>query len=394
MNEAILTPEIQQFIEEHLYDNPTKLLLKYKELNGIVFTEILEQIEAKVRCKKKLPTWFSTKNIYYPNKLNIEQTSSEKTAAYKASLVQGTQFIDITGGFGVDCLAFSKHFDHVTHCEISLQLSQIAAHNYKVLGVSNIKTVHSDGIEYIQKNKQTYDCLYVDPSRRNEAKGKVFLLEDCLPDVVTYQNLLLEKATTLLIKTSPLLDITNGLRALSNVNEVHVVALQNEVKELIWVVNKNKQTTDVRIQTVNLIHDKQEEFSFHFSEESNTEVTYNFPQQYLYEPNAAIMKAGGFSSVAKKYSLKKLHQHSHLYTSQTLISFPGRRFEIVKILPYSKKVIKKELGISKANITTRNFPESVATIRKKLSIADGSDNFLFFTTLHTNQKVVIYCKKV
>ncbi len=393
MNLALLQPEIQQFINEHLHDDPTTLLLKYKEIDGIPFAEIMEQIQAKARCEKKLPTWFHATNSYFPNKLNIEQTSSEQTAKYKASLLQGTSMIDVTGGFGVDCYAFSKQFQEVTHCEISPELSEIVAHNYKILAVSNIKTIATDGIEYLQNTQQTFDCIYIDPSRRNDVKGKVFLLEDCLPDVASHQELLFQHATTILIKTSPLLDITNGLRSLKFVKEVHVVAVQNEVKELLWLLGKNTITDNVLIKTVNLKKDTSETFDFLLSEEKNLTINFELPKKYVYEPNAAILKAGGFLSIANAFGLKKLHQHSHLYTSDELIPFPGRRFEVLKTLPYTKKIIKKELNLTKANITTRNFPESVASIRKKLSISDGGKDFLFLTTVFTGKKVVIYCKK-
>jgi hypothetical protein len=394
LNLALLTPEIQHFINEHLYDDLTKLLLKHKEIEGIPFSEIMEQMEAKVRCEKKLPTWFEAKNIYFPNKLNIEQTSSEQTAAYKANLLKGTSIIDLTGGFGVDCYHFSKQFQNVTHCEISSSLSEIVTHNYKSLEVSNIKTIAEDGIQYLKNAKQTYDCIYIDPSRRNDVKGKVFLLEDCLPDVVTHQDELFQYTDTILIKTSPLLDITNGLRSLKFVKEVHVVAVQNEVKELLWLLDKKSITQEVLIKTVNLKKLAVETFNFQLSEEKELQSNYALPKKYLYEPNAAILKAGGFLSIADAFGLEKLQQHSHLYTSDQLITFPGRCFTVEKILPYTKKIIKKELNLKKANITTRNFPESVATIRKKLAIADGGTDFLFLTTVFTGKKVLIYCKKV
>lgn len=393
MNLELLQPSIQRFINEHLHGNLTKLLLKHKEVEGIPFSKIIEQIEAKVRCEKKLPTWFVSENIYFPNKLNIEQTSSEQTANYKASLMEGANIIDLTGGFGVDCFYFSKRFQNVTHCEITEKLSTIVEHNYKALQVANIKTVNEDGIAYLQNKQQTYDCIYIDPSRRNDVKGKVFLLEDCLPDVVTHQETLFTYTDNVLIKTSPLLDITNGLRALQHVKEVHVVAVNNEVKELLWLLDKNNDVKDVRIKTVNLKKQEKETFDFSLSKEKEFPIDYGLPKKYLYEPNAAILKAGGFFSIAATHNLKKLHQHSHLYTSDELISFPGRRFTVEKVLPYTKKIIKKELPLAKANITTRNFPESVASIRKKLTLADGGTDFLFLTTLFTEKKVVIHCKK-
>jgi len=394
LNLALLTSEIQEFIHKHLKDDVTKLLLKHKQVSGIPFTEIIEQIQAKVRCEKKLPTWFATENIYFPNKLNIEQTSSEQTANYKATLVHGDSLIDLTGGFGVDCYAFAKQFQKVTHCEISERLSQIVTHNYKVLGVDTIKTINDDGISYLQHTNQKYDCIYIDPSRRNDIKGKVFLLEDCLPDVISHQDLLHKHADTILIKTSPLLDITNGLRVLKHVKEIHVIAVQNEVKELLWLIDTKNDTKEVSIKTINLTNKGSKSFNFQLSEEKKLVVNYGQPKKYLYEPNAAIMKAGGFLSIAKEFQLDKLHPHSHLYTSDILIDFPGRRFQIQKIVPFNKKIFKKELNLTSANITTRNFPVSVAEIRKKLTLFDGGSDFLFATTLLSGVKVILHCQKM
>lgn len=394
MNSALLHPEIQQFINDHLKDDPTKLLLKHKTIFDVPIAEIVAQIQAKARCKKKLPTWFTTENIYYPNKLNIEQTSSEKTARYKASIIDGSSLIDLTGGFGVDCFAFAEKFQSVTHCEISTALSEIVTHNFAVLQKENIKTIAQDGIAFLQQTSQKYDCIYIDPSRRNDIKGKVFLLEDCLPDVVSHQKKLHAHADTILIKTSPLLDITNGLRSLENVKEIHVVAVQNEVKELLWLIATNSQNEDVVVKTVNITNKETESFTFSLSEEKLLEANYAAPKKYIYEPNASIMKAGGFSSISNTFQLEKLHLHSHLYTSDKLIDFPGRRFEIQKIVPFNKKVFKKEVALQKANITTRNFPTSVAGIRKKLTLTDGGSDYLFATTLFSNDKVLIHCHKV
>lgn len=393
MNLDLLQPNIQQFIQEHVKDDVTKLLLKYKEIDGIPFREISSQIEAKSKCVKKLPTWYDTPNIYYPKKINIEQTSSEETARYKASLINGDTLIDLTGGFGIDCYYFSKQFKKVTHCEISQELSTIVSHNYKTLNINTVETIVGDGIVHLTESKQLFDWIYVDPSRRNDAKGKVFLLEDCLPDIIAHQNVLFEHTDHIMIKTSPLLDITNGIRSLKHVKEIHVVAVQNEVKELLWILDKNYNDQDVQIKTVNLKKEQKEVFNFSLSEEKTTESNYGLPKKYIFEPNSAILKAGGFSSISNMLSIEKLHQHSHLYTSDELLMFPGRSFEVLKIISYSKKIFKKELNLKKANITTRNFPESVATIRKKLNIKDGSTDYLLFTTLKNDQKVIIYCKK-
>lgn len=391
MNTSILNTEIQDFISDHLNADITSLLLKGTSFKAVETKDIIEQIEAKKRCESKLPTWFNSKNIYFPNKLNIEQTSSEITARYKSQLVSGDSIIDLTGGFGVDCFYFSKLFKDVVHCEINPKLSTIVQHNYKQLGVSNIKTKPEDGISYLKSQNQQYDWIYIDPSRRHDSKGKVFFLKDCLPNVPEHIDLLFQNSTNILIKTSPLLDLSLGINELKHVKTIHIVAVNNEVKELLWVLEKGFDE-HIIIETVNLKKDRQEKFNFTLNE-NKPKIEYSLPLTYLYEPNSAILKSGGFIEVANQLNIFKVHQHSHLYTSKKLIDFPGRCFEIEKILTYNKKEFKK-LGINKGNVATRNFPETVQQIRKKLKIKDGGTTYLFFTTDVNNKKIVVICKKV
>ncbi|MEP0214122.1 MAG: class I SAM-dependent methyltransferase [Cellulophaga sp.] len=391
MNTAILHTNVQNFIAENLETDIMSILLKKDTFNDVTNKELAAQIEAKNKCKSKLPTWFTTPNIYYPNKLNIEQTSSEKTATYKASLVKGKTLIDLTGGLGVDCFYFTKKIALVYHCEISENVSKIAAHNFKTLGVKNINTCNVNGIDHLKNTDLLFDWIYIDPSRRNDAKGKVFFLEDCLPNVPEHLDLIFSKADNILIKTSPLLDFSVGIKSLQNVKEIHVVALNNDVKELLWVLEKD-YTGDIYIKTINLTKTEDLVFSFNYTNEKEAVFTYSEPQQYIYEPNSAILKAGAFKSVAAHYKLHKLHEHTHLYTSNDLIDFAGRCFKVETQIAFNKKEIQR-LQLTKANITTRNFPESVANIRKKFKIKEGGNIYLFFTTDCYNKKVVLLCSK-
>ncbi|MGY5354985.1 THUMP-like domain-containing protein [Wenyingzhuangia sp. IMCC45467] len=390
MNTAILQKEVQDFISKNLQTDITKLVLTGSPFSDIPTTELIEQIEAKKKCEKKLPSWFHSKNIYYPNKLNIEQTSSEATAKFKSSLIKGNSIIDVTGGFGVDDVSFAKHFKSVTHCELNSKLSKIVHHNLKQLNIDNVITVDGNGIDYIINNTTTYDWIYIDPSRRNYIKGKVFLLEDCLPNVPLHLNDLFKKSSCILIKNSPLMDITSCIQELQFVKEIHIIALQNEVKEVLVFIEKN-YSDEITIQASNIGKENQH-FSYVYQKEYNYELS--LPLKYLYEPNSAILKSGGFSAVANNFKLGKLHQHSHLYTSNDLISFPGRTFEIIEVLPYNKKTLLKKLPQKKANITTRNFKESVANIRKKTGIKDGGDIYLFFTTNKKEEQIVLLSKKL
>ena len=392
MDLSILYPKVQEFIQDQLGVSIAKLALQKNPFPEIDWLTILNQIEAKTKSREKLPTWFSTKAIIYPSKLSIEQTSSERTAEYKSSLIAGNSLIDLTGGFGVDDYYFAKKINKITHCEINTDLSEIVGHNFKQLGVTNIECIAGDSLTTLQSTTEKWDWMYIDPSRRNDTKGKVFMLKDCLPNVPENLDFYFEKSDAILIKTAPLLDIAAGLSELQNVKTIHIVALENEVKELLWELHKNYLGA-IGIKTVNLTKDATNFFDFILNQES-TEANYSLPKRYLFEPNSAIMKSGGFNAISEQYRLDKLHKHSHLYTSNELIDFPGRVFEIQHAIPYSKKEIKIHLENSKQNITTRNFPETVELIRKKWKIKEGGNSYCFFTTDMNNDKIVLICTKI
>lgn len=392
LSNPLLLPEIQDFIDQNCGNSISKMALQKNPFPEVEWISILNQIAAKSKAKEKLPSFFSTKNILYPAKISIEQTSSEKTAEYKASLVSGLSLIDLTAGFGVDDFYFSKKIAQVTHCEINEELSTLAAHNFKQLDVNNIECISGDSTLILEKLNQSFDWIYIDPSRRNEAKGKVFLLEDCLPNVPELLSSYFKYSKNILIKTAPILDITAALSELNYVKRIHIVALENEVKELLWEIEAG-YSGEISLKSINLTKEKEEVFEFVLNE--NQEIpSYSLPQKYLYEPNSAILKSGGFDEVGIFYKLHKLHKHSHLYTNSTLIDFPGRVFEIETAIPYHKTEMKIHLENTKVNITTRNFPDSVEQIRKKWKIKEGGDRYCFFTTEENNHKIVLICTKV
>lgn len=385
-------PDIQEFIIQNTGADVTKLALQKNPFPELDWILILNQIEARSKAKDKLPTWFSAANIIYPSKISVEQTSSEKTAAYKADLISGKTLIDLTGGFGVDDFYFSKKFESITHCEINEELSSIVAHNFKQLEVENCTFFSGDSIHLLEETNQRFDWIYIDPSRRNDRKGKVFMLKDCLPNVPELLDFYFEKADSILVKTAPLLDISAGLSELKNVKNIHIVALENEVKELLFEIHKN-YSGNITLKTANILKEKTETFEFVLGEEMSYPL-FDAPKKYLYEPNAAIMKSGGFDEVSISFEIDKLHKHSHLYTSENLIDFPGRRFDIQKVISYNKNEMKIELANKQANITTRNFPETVENIRKKWKIKNGGNLYCFFTTDVKDNKIVLICTKI
>lgn len=387
MNKEILQEEVQDFTHEFKGDI-NSLAFSGSPFPNISTQELLRQISSRNQIKNKLPLWYKSKGIYYPPKLNLEQTSSEITAQHKAQYIQGDSLIDLTGGFGIDAYYFAQKTKQVWHCEMDAELSQIASHNAKVLGLENIEFHVGNSLEFLNGD---FDTIYADPARRDDAKNKVFLLEDCLPNIPLHLDDILSHSKLFMMKSSPMLDISQGIRDLEAVYEIHIVAIDNEVKELLWFMSR-----EVEIETPKLI-------SFNYTKtgiqvfESNLEdavsVTYSEPLAYLYEPNTAILKSGAFNQISEQLAVNKLALHSHLYTSEELIDFPGRRFKIEKVLPYNKKEMRG-LGIKKANISIRNFKESVATLRKKWKINDGGDIYLFFTTNQLDEQIVLVCSAI
>ncbi|TRX21534.1 THUMP-like domain-containing protein [Flavobacterium franklandianum] len=392
MDLKLLNSEIQEFINSSIDKTITKLALQKNPFPVMEWVSILNQIEAKTKSKEKLPHWFATKNIIYPSKISVEQTSSEKTASYKSEIVSGESLIDLTGGFGVDDFYFAKKINKVTHCEINPELSNIVKHNFEQLNVKNIRCLSGDSLEILSQLKAEYDWIYIDPSRRSDAKGKVFMLKDCLPNVPEHLDFLFNSSDRILIKTAPLLDISAGLSELKNVKSIHIIALENEVKELLWELHKNYFGKTI-LKTINIVKEKRDTFEFVFNENSEN-PEYGLPANYLYEPNSAIMKSGGFDEIGIFYKLKKLHKHSHLYTNSEIIAFPGRIFEIDNTIEYHKKEMKIFLEGKQFNITTRNFPETVDSIRKKWKIKEGGKQYCFFTTDENDNKIVLICKKI
>lgn len=388
----ILNPKIQEFINLNIGVPISKLALQKNPFPTVEWIAVLNQIAAKTKAKEKLPTWFLTPNIIYPSKISVEQTSSEKTAAYKASIVSGENLIDLTGGFGIDDYYFSKKVKNVVHCEINTELSDIVQHNFKQLNTQNITCHAGDSLTTLNAINLKWDWIYIDPSRRSDVKGKVFMLKDCLPNVPEYLDLYFTKSDAVLIKTAPILDITAGLSELKHLKVIHIVAVDNEVKELLWELNKG-YVGNIKIKTISISKEKTETFDFVLNEDQEIPA-YSLPLEYLYEPNSSIMKSGGFDEVGSFYKLNKLHKHSHLYTSNDLISFPGRIFKIENSFDYSKTEMKQFLENKKANVTTRNFPETVEGIRKKWKIKEGGNVYCFFTTDENNNKIVLICSKL
>ncbi len=411
-NKYLLSEVEKSFIRTHKNDEVTTILLQAKKYPNLDIPALVLQIKARQKAKIKLPEWFENEEIIFPKILSVEQSSSEVTAKFKANLVSGETLIDLTGGMGVDIAYMSKHFKKALYFEQNANLLNVTKYNFEQLGIENVKFLEGDSIFYLKNNILNSSWIYLDPHRRDDTGSKVVKLQDCEPNILAIRDLLFEYTDNILLKASPMLDIDMAILDLGNVSQVYVVAVENEVKEVLFLLSKLRSddsqtaqtvssdyhmttTKEVILNAVNLTKHKITTLSFTKSEEKNASIKLSSPKQYLYEPNAAIMKAGGFRFVAQHSDLQKIAPHSHLYTSEELVeNFQGRTFKIIAVCKLDKKEISKHLSENKANITIRNFPLTVQQIRDKLKLSDGGNEYLFATTDAQNQKIVIVCRKI
>ena len=393
MNTLLLQPQVRAYLLDNLSMNPSQLVLKGSPFEGITPQELAQQLVGLQKSKTKLPLWFANDKILFPPNLNLEQTSSHLTAQYKSKLVSGNTLIDVTGGFGIDTFYFSKQVKKVVHCELNENLHHLVHYNLKAFNNTSVETYLGDGIQKVL-NSSNVDLVYIDPSRRNDAKGKVFFLEDCLPNVPEHLDALLNKSNQTLIKTAPILDVSIGIKELKYVKELHVVAVKNEVKELLWVLDKNYKS-EILFKAINII-DESENYTneIHQNDLEHSSPTYTQELgDYLYEPNSALLKLGAFNWLSTHYKVHKLHKHSHLYTNNHQVDFPGKKFKVLKVTPFSKKAMKVYNGF-KANVISRNFKLSVKDIRTRFKIKESKNIFLFFTTNQKNEQIVIECERL
>lgn len=391
MPTALLKPEIRDFIDRHEREDVRELALK-KMPDDWPRAAILNQIKSRQKAGVKIPSWLTAhKDIILPVPDLIEQASSDATARYKASLFQGERFFDLTGGVGVDCAAFAKRFNHVTCVENNSEAAALLLHNLPLVTGREIHCLESETRTALENIKDPIDLIYIDPQRRNDARKGLKYFEECSPNILDLLPLLLEKSSNILIKTSPMLDIQQALAQLPQTRTVYVVEWRKECREVLYHLTRETDDTEVTIKAVSLQNDgtSLHEHSFTRTEEAQTDVQIELPQTYLYEPGPAFMKAGCYKILAKTYGLQKLHQHTHLYTSDSFVpDFPGKSFEILGTYP----VRKNALPISKTNLAVRNFPDDVQTLYKRLNLKAGGDDMVFACTYFEEQKILIHAQ--
>lgn len=395
-----LRQETQDFIKVHLHDDVRTLALQASRYHNVDINEAIIQIAGHQIAEKKIPSWAQLEVIQYPKHLSMEQCSSELTARYKASLVSGNTLADITAGFGVDFSFMAQNFKKADYVERQEALCEIARHNFGVLKLGHVSVHCTDGIDYL-RTMDPVDCLFLDPARRDANGGKTVAISECEPDVCALEPLLLEKGKKVLIKLSPMLDMYSAINELKSVSELHIVSVNNECKELIIILEKGATASpnahkEIIISCEQVVNNStSQHFSFTLSEEKSAPLTIaEKVSNYLYEPGAALLKAGPYRLLASRFNVEKLHPNSHLYTSEQLVDFPGRCFKVIEYCGFGKKELKAFLkDVDKANLTVRNFPTTVADLRKKLKLKEGGDLYLFATTLANGERILIKSTK-
>lgn len=374
MNDLILKKDVQDFLHENMAADCHAISLKKSPFEGISSAELAQQLKGLQTAKIKFPFLYKTSGIYYPPSVNLEQASSETTANYKSKLTSGNSLIDLTAGMGIDAFAFAKNFEKVTALEKNTELAQISKYNYKILNQSNLQYITTDFEQYFAENQNLYwDVIYLDPSRRSGSQRK-FLLKELEPDITGRMDEFLQRSSTVMLKLSPLSDLKQLMTEIPNIDEIHIVAVKNEVKELI-VICKVEPRESPTIIAVNLLCNHPV-FTFKWEAEKTAVSDFSDPLKFIYEPNSALMKSGAFQFIGQKFQLKKLAKSTHLYTSDEIINnFPGKIFEISETIHKPKNQINNE----SFHVISKNYPLSVKEIRQKFNLRESETQSLIFT---------------
>lgn len=394
MNEATL-----EFIRIHADEDVRQLAFLGKKNPEVDMAYALDQIAGRQKARVKIPSWASIDGIVYPPHISMEQCSSEQTARYKARIAgEGAMLVDLTAGYGVDMAFMSAGFKQAVHVEMQPQLCAISSENYKLLGLNHVQVVCNDGVGYLHQMEHA-DLIFIDPARRDQHGARTYGIADCTPNVLEIIDEMLEKADRVLIKLSPMLDWQKAVSDVGCVSEVHIVSVANECKELLLEV-KNGKGEKVKVFCVN----NDQVFSYEIGEPHplTSSPSHPFtlsplhPLTFLYEPNASVMKAGCFQLIEQRFGVTQPDANSHLFLSEQKVEgFPGRGFVIERISTMNKRELKDALaGIDKANIATRNFPLSVADLRKRLKLKDGGDVYIFATTDAKKGHLLFICRKI
>jgi 16S rRNA G966 N2-methylase RsmD len=385
--EKFTSEEFHQFVQDHLEEDPAGLLFKYQGKVAIDLKMAVQQIAARQKAIKKLPIWSKNLRLLFPASISVEQSSSELTATFKAEGLSGNCLIDLTGGFGVDFYHLSQGFGKGGYCEQQPELFQISKHNLRLLNPGKFDFVEGNGLDFLQKTELRFDLIYADPARRGTGNQKLYKLQDCEPNVVDAWALLQRKSDRILLKVSPMLDLTQAWTELPDIQKITVVSVRNEVKELLLHWDKIQEGTSKMISVIDL-ESGLPPFAFESSAEEQAHSTFAEVGKYLIEPLSGILKAGAFNLFGERFGLKKLGRNSHLYTSDVFSAgIPGRVFEVLREISPKKQEIKALFPSGKVNVICRNYSTGAEELKKKLGLKDGGLDFLIGTQTASGYKL-------
>ena len=385
--------EFRQFVQDHLGEDPALLLLKHAGKVSFDLKTAVQQISARQKAAKKLPDWVANRDLIFPASISLEQSSSEETARFKAEKVSGQRMIDLTGGFGVDSFYLSENFQKAIYCEQNEELAAIARHNLEILAPSKFNVVSGDGLDFLQKTELHFDLIYADPARRGSDNQKLYKLQDCQPDVVSAWNLMKEKGNRIMLKLSPMLDISQALSELPEIQKITIVSVKNEVKEVLLNWRKENDVAEKRIEAQDL-GSSFPTFEFGIHEEEKASAQLGEVEKFLIEPLSGILKAGAFKLFGERFGLRKLDKNSHLYTGDAIPSeIPGRVFEVIREISPKKPEIKSLFPSGKVNVICRNYSMGAEELKKKLGLKDGGEDFLIGTKTESRY-TVFWCKRL
>ena len=394
----------EQYIREHRTDDVRKLALA-SHPQGINMQYALTQISGWQAARTKLPLWADTDGIVYPKHLSLEQCTSQHIAQYKASIIEqliGKNFrmADLTGGFGVDCFFISRNAARTCYNEMSAELSSIVAENYKTLGRQDIEVSCIDAADFLSNQKDdSFDLIYLDPARRGNAGQKLISISDCQPDAVTLQNDLLRVSRNIMLKLSPMLDISRALTEMRHVSRIMVIGLEGECKEITLLIER-EFTGEPLIEAVDIRSDGTPEMPVSSAKSTDTALPLPIaspeqlqPGTYISEPTAPYMKSALFRTIAAHTGTALLHPDTHLFWSKKKPEkFPGRTFILEGIIPFDKRSIASLIK-TQANLSVRNFPQTAPELQKSLKLKDGGTRYLIATTLSDGKRVLLDLKK-
>lgn len=394
-----ITPEISKWIEEHQYDDVSRLRLRYHKQMTEELEFAIMQIECRKKASKKLYQTLQNKQFVFPTTLSAEQCTSDLLSDYHSTLINdGITLVDLTSGLGIDAYHFARKAKHVVAVERMPEISQAVNYNAKILGLNNVIAENVDCCEFIEQTNIHFDVAFIDPARRGNSGQRLFALSDCEPDVTAIIDVIKKKCDKLIIKASPMLDVSQVQRELPEISEIYAIGTPQECKEVVAILDFTTKVEFVNIHAVTLTKDETIKFSFGQNDELNSSPNYKIPQEqeYLYEPFPAVMKVAPFRLLSKKYNVSKLHNNTHLYTSQVYIKdFPGEIFKIDRIIPFASKEIKKfSAQYPCINVATRNFLMSTDDLRRKLKVKDGGENKVFGCVVADGSRQLVVVSKL